>query len=255
MRIASTSSAVAALSVAVALVLLPVAPAVAQSNPPPPGTWQFQVTPYLWAAGISGRIGLDLKSGVPVEVTLSDMLLDLQMAGMVEFEGHKDRWGFVFDGMYVNLGKTTSLENDGVEVKFDMTQQIYEFAGAYRVSEGKVPVDLILGARGYFLSDGLKLTGPNDAVSASGSKSWVDGYVGARVRAQLSERWFVAGYADVGAGGSNLSWQALAGVSYNFSKTVSGMLGYRYLSIDYETKGFLYDVAMGGPYLGLGIRF
>ena len=114
--------------------------------------------PYLWAAGLSGRIGLDLKSGVPVEVTLSDMGLDVQMAAMVEFEGHKDRWGFVFDGMYVNLGKatsTTSSENDEVEVKFDMTQQTYEFAGAYRVSEGKVPVDLLLGARGYFLSDGL----------------------------------------------------------------------------------------------------
>jgi opacity protein-like surface antigen len=218
MRMACTSSVVAALSVAVALVLLPVAPAAAQSG----------------------------------------LGLDVQMAAMVEFEGQKDRWGFVFDGMYVNLGKATSTtpsENNEVDVKFDMTQQTYEFAGTYRVSEGKVPVDLVLGARGYFLSDGLKLTGPNEAASTSGSRRWVDGYLGARVRAQLSERWFVAGYADVGAGGSNLSWQALAGVGYQVSKTVSGNLGYRYLSIDYETKGFLYDVAMGGPCLSVGIRF
>jgi hypothetical protein len=44
-------------------------------------------------------------------------------------------------------------------------------------------------------------------------------------------------------------------VSYQVSKTVSGNLGYRYLSIDYETRGFLYDVAMGGPCLSVGIRF
>jgi hypothetical protein len=180
---------------------------------------------------------------------------DLKIGGMAEFEGHKDRWGFIVDAMYLKLGRTESLESTELEVKFDATQQIYGFAGAYRVSEGKVPVDLIFGARTYILDNTLQLTGPNRVLRATDSKSWVDGFAGARVQAPLSERWLVGGYADIGTGGSELTWQALAGVSYQFSRTMFGSLGYRYLSIDHETAGFLADIQMGGPCLGVTLRF
>jgi opacity protein-like surface antigen len=254
MRIASTSSAVAALSVAVALVLLPAAPAAAQSDAPPPGTWQFQVTPYLWLAGVSGRVGLGIGSGAPVEAKFSSLFQDLKMGLMASFEGRRDRWGFLFDGMYIKLGATSPLESPYVDATLDETQQIYQLGGTYRLNRGKVPVDLVLGARYFYLNTTLTLTGPV-GLGKSVSKSWVDAIVGARVQVPIAERLCLVGYGDVGSGGSNLSWQALAGLSYDFSKTVSGKVGYRYLSIDYDSVGFLYDMAQGGFFLGVGIAF
>ena len=47
----------------------------------------------------------------------------------------------------------------------------------------------------------------------------------------------------------------LVGVNYDFSKTFAGKFGYRYLSVDYDKNGFLYDMTNSGFYLGLGIRF
>jgi opacity protein-like surface antigen len=87
------------------------------------------------------------------------------------------------------------------------------------------------------------------------SRDWVDGFVGARVLYPVAERWSAVGYLDVGGGGSNLTWQAIAGVNYEFSKTFSAKFGYRYFQVDFEDSDFVYDVALGGFYLGAGIRF
>jgi predicted porin len=234
--------------VAVALTLLP-ATARAQS-----AEWEFQVTPYLWLAGVSGRIGLGIGSGAPVEADFSSLFENLKGGLMAEFDGRKGRWGFLFDGMYIKLGATSPLESPYVDATLDETQQLYQLGGTYRVNEGEVPVDLVLGARYFYLNTTLTLTGPL-GLGASTTKNWADAIVGARVAVPLAKRLRLLGYGDVGTGGSNLTWQAIAGVSYDFSKTVSGRFGYRYLSIDYDNEGFFYDMAQGGFVLGVGIVF
>jgi opacity protein-like surface antigen len=64
-------------------------------------------------------------------------------------------------------------------------------------------------------------------------------------------------YGDIGgfSAGSDFTWQVALGAAYDFSKTISGKFGYRYLSVDYDKGGFLYDMKTQGVYLGLGIRF
>src|SRR5512136_2648614 len=252
MRIMGGSCLMVVVAIAAALALVP-APARAQSTGSQSGEWQFQLTPYVWTAGVSGTIGLGLGSGAPVAADFSSLFSNLKMGLMADFEGRSDRWGFLFDGAYIKLGATSPLESPWVDATLDETQQIYQLDGTYRLSEGEIPVDIILGARYFYLNTTLTLTGPL-GLGKSVSKSWVDGLVGARVQVPLSERWQLVGYGDVGTGGSNLSWQAIAGVTYDFSKTVSGKLGYRYLSIDYDTEGFLYDMDQGGFYLGVGFR-
>ena len=64
-----------------------------------------------------------------------------------------------------------------------------------------------------------------------------------------------AGYVDVGGGGSDFTWQALAGANYAISPTMTAKFGYRYLKVDYHRDNFLYDVATGGPNAGIGLRF
>jgi opacity protein-like surface antigen len=64
-------------------------------------------------------------------------------------------------------------------------------------------------------------------------------------------------YADIGGfgAGSDITYQALAGVSWQYSETFAANAGYRYFYQDYENDGFVWDMAAHGFYAGLGIRF
>lgn len=62
---------------------------------------------------------------------------------------------------------------------------------------------------------------------------------------------------DIGGFGasSDLVWQAFAGIGYNFTPSVSGVVGYRGLGIDYEKGRFAMDTVSHGPVIGLEIRW
>ena len=64
---------------------------------------------------------------------------------------------------------------------------------------------------------------------------------------------------DIGAGGSDLTWSALAGIEFRLNQTASFEFGYRALDTDYATGSgpdrFEYDVLLHGPYVGLTLSF
>lgn len=93
--------------------------------------------------------------------------------------------------------------------------------------------------------------------SQGGNKDWVDPYVGVRVQHPLSDRWALTGYADVGGfgAGSDLTWQAAVGASYRISDRMNLKFGYRYLYVDYDKNGYVFEMTQDGLYVGLGIRF
>jgi hypothetical protein len=74
------------------------------------------------------------------------------------------------------------------------------------------------------------------------SESWIDPVVGLRGSINLASGFFATAYADVGSGASDLTWQIYGGI------------GYRHISVDYENDGFIWDVEMSGPIIGLTIR-
>jgi len=84
----------------------------------------------------------------------------------------------------------------------------------------------------------------------------VDVFGGARLRIFLVKWLAFVGYADIGAGGAKLSWQAYAGMDVRFSKVFWGKVGYRYSYFDRESDDneFL-KLTKAGIYAGLGIRF
>jgi hypothetical protein len=44
-------------------------------------------------------------------------------------------------------------------------------------------------------------------------------------------------------------------LGYRSAGRIAGVAGYRYLSVDYERGGFVWDVSMQGPIVGLRIQF
>jgi hypothetical protein len=57
---------------------------------------------------------------------------------------------------------------------------------------------------------------PSISSGAETSADWVDAIVGADLHATPSgPRWRLLAYADLGAGGSDFTWRALGGVTYD----------------------------------------
>ena len=223
--------------------------------------WQFEATPYLWSAAMRGDTQAGNLPRTHVDMSFGDILENLDAGFMGAFEARKGRWGFLLDAIYMKVSDAATSTQGPLTVAADATVKQWMYAGAvaYRISDGPTLVDLIGGARYSKLRVkaviDASLFGLAGRTERTGNKSWTDGYVGVRVQAPIAERWTVVGYADVGGGGSDSTWQAALGAQYAYSKDVVLKFGYRYLSVDYDKGGFLYDMDSAGVYLGAGFRF
>jgi hypothetical protein len=98
-----------------------------------------------------------------------------------------------------------------------------------------------------------------DNLPTGGSKDiwWVDPIIGLRGQVNITRWLFVAAQADVGGfgAGSQIAWNVLGSVGINFTRNFYGEIGYRYIDIDYDRDGFLYDMNTLGAFSALGFRF
>jgi opacity protein-like surface antigen len=221
-------------------------------------TWVFEFTPYFWLAGIKGHADIGDFSTNGVEVSFSDLFESLELGLMGTFEAQRGQWGAVFDGMYIKLENQKSTNSPaGAVVELDLTQQIYEGGFLYRaVDQSGGDVDIIGGARFLVLESNATVQGGVfDGRTAGSDENWVDAFIGVRGAYSFARRWSASGYADIGAGGSDLTWQALAGIAFHISEMFSAKAGYRYLGYKFENADLSYDLSFGGAILGLGIRF
>jgi hypothetical protein len=224
--------------------------------------WRFTVTPYLWIAGQSGtvRVG-EIVPAQNVNVGFSNILKNLDFGVMGAFEARKDRWLIFVDGFYISLSRTSNpiLGGELGTARLKLDNGVLEVAGGYRVVQSDTtPVDVLVGLRYTNLNANLSFS-PSPLLPAGvergTSVSWVDGLLGVRATYRFSDRWSIMGYADVGAGGSNFSWQLVAALFWDATKAVSLTGGFRILAQDYNTSSFYYNVRTAGPFLGVRIRF
>lgn len=232
--------------------------------------WQYEFTPYFFAAGLDGKAGV---RGVTADVDLPfDKVWDSLDSGLMGlFTAQKGPWSFGLEGFYTKLSgeKVKSVSGPFGRVTVDgaaeLTSKLYFYQGSvgYRVVDGTTSVDLLGAVRFTKLKVGLDvvittdpaIVFPGGATSAGGSEDWTDAIVGARVIHAVSDKVALMGYADIGAGGSDLTYQLMAGLNWEFKPGFTAKLGYRYLDWDYKDHGTVWDMSLSGPYLGLGFAF
>jgi hypothetical protein len=228
-------------------------------KPPDPDKWQFQFSPYLWIAGVNGRTGLG-NLVVDVDAGLTDENVDLNFGLMGTFEARKNRFIILTDFQYSNLG--TDRATPGplfASAEADFKTFVLDPKIGYRIIDNPEKgafVDVLAGIRYWHLRTDLNFnSGLASSVSASRSRSWVDGAGGIRGKTHLTPRIFLTGEADLGGGGSNISYQLFGGVGVLVGKRYALIAGYRDLDVNYNKDGFLFDNALQGPIFGLGIKF
>lgn len=236
-----------------------------------PEDWAFQIAPWLWALSVEGDASVRGVS-TDVDIGFDDLLDQLNVGAFVEFEARKGRFGVFGNLMYADLGTDKTV--GPLEIQVGSTTLMAGAGAGYRLGPWRLDVDdgasdasLVLepfaGVRYTYVD--AELDSNVDALNVSRDKDWVDPIVGARAILQMSPNWTVTAVGDVGGFGvgSELTWQALGLVGYDFDmfaeKNASFAAGYRALAQDYESGSgagaFTWDVVYHGPLLALSIRF
>ena len=228
-------------------------------------TWTYSVEPYLLGSSINGSAGMGRVSGIAVDVSFSDILENLQMAGMLHFEAqHRNGWGMILDYGFVDLGADTSVGFGGV-IDASIRQGVLEALATRQIGSGSGTLEVLAGIRWW--DNKVKASFDpliwNGSVSASINEDWVDPVVGLRWSSALSDRWQLQLRGDVGGlgVGSDFSWGASATAFYKMNDRFDLEFGYKAVDVDYESGDaaddgyFAYDATMHGPLLGLVIKF
>ncbi len=120
----------------------------------------------------------------------------------------------------------------------------------------RATVDVLVGARYLDAESTLTLSlgaaGPRP--SASDSASVRDGVIGVKGGVNITPKWYLPYYLDVGTGQSDLTWQALGGIGYRF-KWVNLVLAYRHIQWNFKSDSAFKDMSFSGPAIGVTFRW
>jgi hypothetical protein len=237
-------------------------------------------------AGLSYYLPPQLGGRLPTDVTSGpgNYLSKLNFAAMFAADAQYDRFSLLTDFVYANGGAGStnikSLDFVGLpsqpisrsletSASTTLKTTIWTLAGGYTVARGDWGnMDVLAGFRylginantDYSLA--LMVTGPrgNGATfggvgSISGSRDIWNGIAGFRGRIHLPvEGLFIPYYFDIGAGGSNLTWQIASGLGYQTGWAGVSVL-YRYLSSEQGSSSVVQHLNLGGPMVMVNFTF
>lgn len=225
--------------------------------------WVWQVSPYVWAAGIDGEVSPFRRAPtIPLDLSFGEVLDDLRMGGFVNVWGRHGRFVVSADVMYVDLtdrGEVPALPGlgptPGLSVRVDSRQIAATLLTGWRARTGPgLTLDLLAGLRWWDISTAATARFGGLSRDWDEDFSWVDPLLGFRAFLPLGERASVLIQADVGLG-ERRTWQALGTLNYVLTDALSASAGYKALSVDYDEDGHVFDATLTGPVLGLTWRF
>lgn len=221
------------------------------------GRWHTSLTPYVWLAGISGRVGF--ADGIAnVDLGVGDVLDRLDISVRALLETRRGPWVARLDATFVAMSDERALEEGSQSsVIVELEQTVLQPEIGYTVLQADWGgIDIVAGGRYWHPKVDVSADAETGSIDvASGSRSWFDATGGVLLRARPAERWHLVAKGDVGAGGSKLTWQALGGLGFDVSSCCSLVGMYRHLDVDYDRDALVNDTYMSGVALGFEIRF
>jgi hypothetical protein len=240
-------------------------------------SWKFSLTPYLWLPTLNGNLNYQLPpdSGdgfFNVQIGPNDYLSNLKFALLLNGDMRKQRYSFASDVLYLNLGKqdssvrTIDFAGDRLPVEAQINSNtttgfkamLWTVAGGYNLKTDESPMDVIAGVRYLGIDTHAEWQLTNAIVAPHSSRSFpsdgstaknvdlVDGILGVRGKAKVGARWYVPYYADIGAGSSKLTWQAMTGVTYAYGWGDVGLV-YRHIAYQQKQPDLLKNLSLSGP--------
>jgi hypothetical protein len=229
--------------------------------------WQFSVVPLLWLSGVNGNVTVNGHQ-LDVDVGFDELFQHFNGGFMADFELRKKKFGFYVQPNYMKLAMDANA--GPLSGNDDITMWIVEGGGFYQFAEfgedKPLTLEAVVGVRYWSLGNDFTLTGSRGAINLSGSDSTslVDPLVGLNARKYLTRKLSVTFRGDVGGFGisnnsSDLSWQVVALLGYDFTRHFSLYAGYRALALDEGSGGGSgkkgADLVLNGALIGLDFHW
>lgn len=242
--------------------------------------WVFQITPFIWAAGISGRMA-PFQRGETVEVnqSFSEVLSNLNLGSFTNIWARNGRLVFSGNIMYADgtdrqtydnlpafqIPGVTGIIPQGTHIngRADTTQFITTMMSGYRISDTpNYTLDLLGGFRYWYIRNNVRVHASHPSigdhrVSYSEKFWWIDPLIGARIFAPIKGNFSFMSEIDAGGlgVGSDYTWSLLSTVNYSFANNITLSAGYKAFKVNYDRGGNVHDILQRGPVLGLTWRF
>jgi hypothetical protein len=226
------------------------------STQPPDDRWEGQVVPYLWGLSIKGPVGIGNRTA-DVDASFSNILDHLHFAAMGLGEAQHRRLIIVADTLYSDVRDQRATPGP-LFSSVDPQQRLFLMTpeGGYRLLDtDDTSLDVLGGIRYWHLSSELQFQpGLLPGINLQESRSWVDAIVAVRAKRTLAHVWWASGYGDVGKGGSTSTYQLIGNVGRDLGERYAVVLAYRYLKVNYDTGGFLFNPALKGPLFAFAFK-
>jgi hypothetical protein len=239
------------------VLLIPARPAPAQQI-------EWTIQPYLWLAGLDGRLVLG-PVNAPVDASFGDLFSRLEFAALVRAEGMEGDWGLGVDFVYFGLGDDVEIDVPVVgPVQSGYSLDFFQIEGLLirRLQPPGAGADIIAGARFTSLDPDFDAPEVIDLGLDLDGLSWWDPFIGVRAQSDPTRRVFVQGRVDIGGFGlgSSFAWNNILMLGFRLSRVVSVGAGFRYLSTDYDNgeEGLAFrdwDVDQYGFLVGFDFTF
>jgi hypothetical protein len=220
--------------------------------------WDWMVAPYGWAASI----GTDLRSGQPpaggtsTDVDFDDIVDKIDGAFEMHVEGQGDDFGVFAD--FTFLGLADEKDHPRFHSESDLDTRLFEIAAVWSPGEQRHQgIELFAGLRYIDVDATVQLDPENplfDTTRLDGGATFNDFMLGARYTWAISDRWGVTFRGDGSFGDTEGTWNTSVVADYK-TKHGAWLFGYRYLSVEMETRGNRFDITMNGPMIGYGFMF
>jgi hypothetical protein len=237
------------------------------------GGWEWRATIYGWLPDLEATARFPTGGEGTINVDTATLLDNLDFTFMGALEVRKGSWGMFTDVLYldegasrsgireVDIGRNDLPADVTADVVFDLKSWVWTLAGTYNLMGGSEnPVDLAFGARMVDMDQSLAwsfngdisqlpLPGPEGSSDIS-QTNW-DAVIGLKGHTSFGTegRWVLPWYFDIGTGDSDFTWQAMAGLGYQFGWGAV-VLTYRYLDYDLDSDSAIADMTFSGPMIG-----
>ncbi|MEK1898547.1 MAG: DUF481 domain-containing protein [Rhizobium sp.] len=237
-----------------------IAPVLApQPRPDDPDKWTFSISPYFWAAGITGDTGVFGLPEVHVDESFGDILSDIDFGFMAAGDARYDRFSIVTDIIYARITTDSATPRGIFADEVDLKTETFTAmigAGYSVIDEPQGRLDVIGGVKIWYTETTISFSGgPLGGVSGTDDATWVDAMAGVRGMYSITPSIYFTGWGLIGAGGADLDWDVMAAIGYKWNDTISAIAGYRALGVNYSDDTLTNDIVEHGPILGVVFHF
>jgi len=222
--------------------------------------WEQKLTIYGWLPTFDGQLTFDIPDSLGGgEGESEGSLIDsLDATFMASYEVRKDKWSFLVDMIYLGMsGGETIVDRRLVDIAVyqEFTAWVASgYAGYNLIDNGNATLDIIGGVRYFSFDIDGTLTLNDLSGTISPSFEAYDAVVGVKGEYDINENWYIPYLFDIGAGDTDLTWQAEASIGYRFGWG-DVLATYRYLHYEKDDLFLIEDFDLYGPKVGVVFHF